>query len=428
MQYIWDDSIVWDDSAIWDESAPALTPIDGGLSVSLANISIESSSQFYKFANLEITLDNFSLVSESKTADYGSVSIEIGLVTSEITGGLRVSGSASMAIGAIVITSQDAANPIRAVFAKPLGAIVLSSAAFNPISGTLSKSIDSIGCLASGQSRSTAEVNSTIDEITLVSESKTIAVAQASISLGDIAIECDSDISDVYKIDVTLGDVSLSSSGSLLIDGALSQTLGNVTLKPVNFAFSSPTVNEITLSATIRPSISGQLGVFLDPVTSVITATIMPITLTNEDIDRISNTVASRLYALLAGIRPSVSLTYNPLTFALTLVQGDDYLTTDQRTIDIPVTLPAGIVAADCTATFGAKKGTDRIDAEIAAYVGTDSKVYARLTLPDTATQPKPPGKYSYDIEFQYNGSNITVVSGVLTLLEGIARDISEFD
>lgn len=144
--------------------------------------------------------------------------------------------------------------------------------------------------------------------------------------------------------------------------------------------------------------------------------------LSSEEIGSIATSVLTGL----AGIQPVVLNSFDPVTYDITLTQGDDYLLVDVRVIDIPVTLPSGIDASNCTATFGAIRGAERIDAVVSVYVDGDD-VYARLTFLDTATTTKTPGRYNYDVEFQDAGSNITVVSGVLTLNRGIALDISEF-
>lgn len=140
--------------------------------------------------------------------------------------------------------------------------------------------------------------------------------------------------------------------------------------------------------------------------------------------------IANKVVELLSGVRPTATFSFDPVTFAIRLVQGDDYLADDERYIDIPVVLPAGVDPELCTATFGAKNSESRIDAQIEVFIDTEDSnaVYARIVLADTITASATPGRYAYQIEFQCEGSNITVVSGQLTLVEGIALDISEFE
>lgn len=138
------------------------------------------------------------------------------------------------------------------------------------------------------------------------------------------------------------------------------------------------------------------------------------------------NAIVAGLYSSLAGIQPTVSLTYDPRTMQISLTDGDDWIG-GIRTIDVPVTLPVGVDVADCTATFGAVKGAVRID-RLAEVLLISSEPNVRLTFLRVDTLNKPSGRYSWDAEVQYTNpstsavSSITALSGVLLLRKGIAK------
>lgn len=125
----------------------------------------------------------------------------------------------------------------------------------------------------------------------------------------------------------------------------------------------------------------------------------------------------------LAGRVPVVQVAYDPVTYHITLTKGDDFKA-GVRTIDIPITLPDGVAFGDCTATFGAAKGSERIDRE-AEVIEVASVIYLRLLFDRDDTQEKPAGRYNWDAEVQYDDAgtinSLTMVSGVLTLKESYA-------
>jgi hypothetical protein len=136
--------------------------------------------------------------------------------------------------------------------------------------------------------------------------------------------------------------------------------------------------------------------------------------------------VVSGLYDSLSGISPTVSLAYDPITMQIRLTDGDDWKD-GVRTIDVPVVLPAGVDVADCTATFGAVRGSARIDKEIEVDLDVDDDPFVRIIFDRADTLSKPNGRYNYDVEIQYTDStpvthSLTVLEGVLVLRTGIAR------
>lgn len=143
-------------------------------------------------------------------------------------------------------------------------------------------------------------------------------------------------------------------------------------------------------------------------------------------LDSVAQIVAG-LYNSLAGIQPTVSLTYDPRTMKLRLVDGDDWRD-GIRTIDIPIELPESVEIEDCTATFGAVKGAIRID-RTAELMEVEDVPNIRLTFFREDTLGKPAGSYNWDVEVQHTSddvepviSSITVLEGSLELRRGIAK------
>lgn len=135
--------------------------------------------------------------------------------------------------------------------------------------------------------------------------------------------------------------------------------------------------------------------------------------------------IVSGIYASLSGIAPTVSLTYDPRTLEIQLTDGDDWKN-GVRTIDIPIELPDGVDYNDCTVTFGAVKGSARIDKQMELFLDGD-ELNVRLLFDRDDTLAKPDGRYKYDVEVQYTDSesvvsSITVLEGILTLRAGIAK------
>jgi hypothetical protein len=146
---------------------------------------------------------------------------------------------------------------------------------------------------------------------------------------------------------------------------------------------------------------------------------------TDVQIGEISTSVLSGL----AGIQPVVLASFDPITYAIAITRGDDYDVDDERTIDIPITLPGGVVVANCTATFGAVRGADRVDA-LAELVEISGETNVRITLTRAMTQTISAGKYNWDAEVQHTDggsvTSITVVRGLLTIYDSYARLASE--
>lgn len=121
----------------------------------------------------------------------------------------------------------------------------------------------------------------------------------------------------------------------------------------------------------------------------------------------------------LSSITPSIVLSFDPLTKAISLVRNDAYLNSLGTAIEIPVNIPTGIPPASITsARLGATHKHDGT-----AIVGTvtilqvASQWTARIEFAMSATSGKTLGEYDYDVEITYNSQDVTILSGNLRLI-----------
>lgn len=140
--------------------------------------------------------------------------------------------------------------------------------------------------------------------------------------------------------------------------------------------------------------------------------------ISGESLTSISNTILTGL----SGVNPQVVSRYNPRTRRISLVQNDDYNSSDGTQVDIPVSLPVGIAAADCSAKFSAANVNDtaeRLDLTGLSLVTIAGKAYVRFvaTASDMAISD---GTYDYQLIVVKSGRRVTVVEGILDVVKAI--------
>lgn len=127
--------------------------------------------------------------------------------------------------------------------------------------------------------------------------------------------------------------------------------------------------------------------------------------------------------AVLAGMGGGASvLIVSPIAQdgTITIVAGDDYLTTNNRAITITETGTSWPVLTGATVTFS----TGLFTKACVVVTPTGTKVI-RLDLTSTETRAIAPGTYTYQIEANVGGTSTTIITGNFIVTREIARYIA---